>query len=158
MDYTTTAKRILQENLYMSLSTCDGKTPWVAPLYYWMDDDYALYFASPTDTLHAQHILKNPAVAVAIFDSRQPEGTGTGVQIEGTASLVDEKEYPRVLELRNRKKYPDAQERAKHPVDQEKYTGIKRIFKIVPSKFYMPDEEYWEKHKLDRRVEVRLRD
>ena len=158
MDYKTAAKRILQESQYMSLSTCDGKTPWVAPIYYWMDDEYDLYFASPTDTLHAQHILKNPAVAVAIFDSRQPEGTGTGVQIEGRASLLDEKEYVKVLELRNKKKYPAEQERAKHPIDLAKYQGIKRIFKIVSLKFYMPDEDYWEKQHLDRRIEVPLKD
>ena len=80
------------------------------------------------------------------------------MQIEGRASLLDEKEYVKVLELRNKKKYPAEQERAKHPIDLAKYQGIKRIFKIVSLKFYMPDEDYWEKQHLDRRIEVPLKD
>src|SRR3989338_8693997 len=87
-------KKIIKNNIYLSLSTCNGKSPWVAPLQYVVDEKHNFYFVSPINSLHARHILKNQNIAFTIFDSHQPPGTGEGIQVSGKASLSKKKDYP----------------------------------------------------------------
>lgn len=92
-------KEVIDGNRYLTLSTTNGTEPWIAPLEYFRDDEN-LYFLSPDDSRHAQHIASNPTVAVAIFDAEQPEYnvgatfTLRGVQIKATARRLDEGAYP----------------------------------------------------------------
>lgn len=159
MDHNKIAKEIIENNMYLSIATSDGENSWIAPLFYTIDEQYNFYFVSAIDSVHAQHIQKNPHVAIAIFDSHQPEGTGNGVQIKAKAGLVDEREYPKVMEYFQRKLFPDEEERAKHPINPKEYSGtVRRIFKIEPLKCYVQDTEYWKVKKIDRRIEVKLRD
>lgn len=84
------AKKIIEENIYMTIATSDENgIPWVAPLFYAVDDSYNFYFISQLSSLHSKHILKNPNVAFAIFDSHQKEGSGSGVQGSGKAYLLN---------------------------------------------------------------------
>jgi hypothetical protein len=46
-----------------------------------------LWVSSP-DARHSQNIAARPEVAIAIFDSRQPPGTGAGAYIAATATQV----------------------------------------------------------------------
>lgn len=91
---------VVERQRYLALSTTDGRRPWVAVLEYLRDEEGNLYFFSPEDSVHARHIEGNPAVAVAIFGSEQPDyaadatATLDGVQIEGTARKLSESEYP----------------------------------------------------------------
>jgi len=156
MDYEKTAGEIIENNLYMTLATADGD-PWIAPLFYTIDENYNIYFNSAEDSIHTQHIMKNPNVAVAIFDSTQKEGTATGLQIEGKVSLVYEENYKKIIELFHNKKHK-MKGKKESPVDYDKYkTGNKKIFKIETLKFYMLDEESWEKNHIDKRREVKLK-
>ncbi len=81
------AKKIIKENRYLTLATA-GETPWAAPLYYQVDNQFKFYFISQTSSLHARHINNQPVVAFAIFDSHQKEGTGNGVQGLGTVDVL----------------------------------------------------------------------
>lgn len=83
------ATNILNSNCYLSLGTTDGNIPWVAPVFYCMDERFNLYFISQLDSLHSIHIQKQPLVSFAIFDSHQPEGEGNGVQGDGTVALLE---------------------------------------------------------------------
>ncbi len=97
------------------------------------------------DSLHVGHILKNPSVAFAIFDSHQKEGTGNGIQGIGKAYLLRNDELSEAL-----KWYHTTFVEMK----PESFTGDApyRLFKIVPEKFYVLDPEA----KVDKRVEVSL--
>ncbi len=92
-------EEILKRNRYLALSTTDGTQPWVAPVEYMLDDNLDFYFFSTQDSLHARHLDALSRVAVAVFDSEQPEYTPegsvtlNGVQIEGTARQLSESEY-----------------------------------------------------------------
>ena len=146
MDKKEFVQKIIKNNLYLSLSTCDGKNPWIAPVQYVVDNRYNFYFISAVDSLHGQHILKNPNVAFTIFDSRQPSGTGEGIQVLGKASLIEKANYPDVViryfdELKN------------IPINLDKYA----VFKIEPIKFYVPDTEAWKKEGVDKRIEVKMK-
>jgi hypothetical protein len=47
---------------------------------------------SSPDARHSRNIAVRPEIAIAIFDSRQPAGTGAGVYVAATASVVPEAE------------------------------------------------------------------
>lgn len=138
------ARDIIKNNIYLTLATADGE-PWVAPVYYCVDDKYNFYFMSQMDSLHTQHILKNPVVAFAIFDSHQKEGTGNGIQGKGKAYLVKEDEIDEAL----RWYHTTFVELTKEGLANSPYN----FFKIIPEKFYILDPD--EKH-VDKRIEVFL--
>jgi hypothetical protein len=85
------------------LSTTDGIKPWIAPLEYISDNDLNLYFFSPENAAHSQHLKENMHVAVAIFDAVQPEYEPApvmrlaGLQIMATAQKQQEP-YPPLVE------------------------------------------------------------
>lgn len=54
----------------MTLASANNNQPWVCTVYY-VDDEKGLYFVTSKTTRHAQEIMKNPLVAVSIFDSLQ---------------------------------------------------------------------------------------
>lgn len=138
------ARDIIKSNIYLTLGTTDGE-PWVAPVYYCVDDKYNFYFMSQMDSLHSQHILNNPVVAFAIFDSHQKEGTGNGVQGKGRAYLLKEEEWDEAL----RWYHTTFIELTKEDLANSPY----HFFKIIPETFYILDPD--EKH-VDKRVEVNL--
>lgn len=138
------ARDIIKNNIYLSLATADGE-PWVAPVYYCVDDKYNFYFMSQMDSLHTQHILKNPVVAFAIFDSHQKEGTGNGIQGKGKTYLLKEEEWDEVLKWY----HTSFIDLTKEVLKNSPYY----FFKIVPEKFYILDPD--EKH-VDKRIEVFL--
>lgn len=128
----------------MTIATSDENgIPWVAPLFYAVDDSYNFYFISQLSSLHSKHILKNPNVAFAIFDSHQEEGGGNGVQGSGKVSLLYEGELSEAF-----KWYKTAFIEMK----PESFKGEApyRFFKLVPEHFYIQDPEA----KVDKRIEV----
>ena len=136
------AKGIIKSNVYLTLGTAD-KDPWVAPVFYAVDNKYNFYYISQMDSLHTKHILNNPTVAFAIFDSHQKEGAGNGVQGFGEAHLLKNEELSEAFKWYHTT-FVD--------MKPESFTGSApyRFFKIVPEKFYVLDPDA----KVDKRVEV----
>ena len=66
-------RTLIERNRYLSLATSDGTDPWIAPLEYISDDELNLYYFSPENAAHSQHIDKHQTVAVTVFDAVQPE-------------------------------------------------------------------------------------
>lgn len=136
---------IINSNKYLSLATTDGQSPWVAPLYYCLDQEFNLYFISQLDSVHSQHLVKNPKVAFAIFDSHQEEGTGNGIQGSGVVKLLTG---------------DDLKEGLKHyhtnfvDLNYENLSkdGGYKLFKLEVQKWYILDTEV----DTDKRVEVKL--
>ncbi len=85
------AKNIIESNIYCSLSTCspDGE-PWISPVFFVYDNDWNLYWSSAIVSQHSQNIYSNGGkVAIAIYGSQVPEGTGQGLYFTGTARVVE---------------------------------------------------------------------
>ncbi len=139
----STVQDIIKSNIYLTLATSDGK-PWAAPLFYCTDSAYNFYFISQMDSLHIHHILNNPYVAFAIFDSMAKEGTGTGVQGSGKVSLLESTE-----EIEIALNYYHTSFISCTPKD---FTGDKpyRLFKLTPDTFYTQDPDA----DVDKRVKV----
>ena len=140
-----TAKEIIKSNVYLTLGTSANDLPWVAPLFYAINEQYTFYFISQLDSLHIKHILKNSNVSFAIFDSHQKEGTGNGVQGSGKAYLLDETELPEAFKWYHTTYIEMKPESFKSPAPY-------RFFKIITEHFYVLDPEA----PTDKRVEVKL--
>ena len=85
------AKNIIESNLYCSLSTCSTEgEPWISPLLFVYDENWNLYWSSAIVSKHSQNIYSNAGkVAIAIYGSPIPEGTGQGLYLTGTATEVE---------------------------------------------------------------------
>lgn len=88
-DPATTAKAIIDANLYMVLGTADEHGhPWVSPVYYAPVGYRELLWVSRPETLHSRNLVRRPDVSIVIFDSSVPIGTGQGVYMAATAEEV----------------------------------------------------------------------
>lgn len=158
MDVKVIVKQIIESSTYLSLATTNGANPWVNAIFYACDKDYNLYFASYNNSLHVQNILKNPNVAVAIFDSHIIPGSGKtqGVQIKAACKRVTKDELPKAIDILYAKRFPDPKERATRDLSIERFTKednqgrADHIYKITPQHFYILDTKAGK----DTRVEV----
>jgi uncharacterized protein YhbP (UPF0306 family) len=96
------SNEILTKIRYATISTIDeaGK-PWAAPVWYVFDEDYNIYWWSPTEAQHSRNISANPTVYVTIFDSTLPEGEGVGLYLRASAGEVSEAELNDAIERYN---------------------------------------------------------
>lgn len=137
-------REVLTGNRYLTLATADGEEPWVAPIEYLHDEQFNFYFFSTDDSRHSRHIEQNPTVAIAIFDTTQPEYSADlstslrGVQIRATARRLSNEEYPEAVNAAI-----DALELPMPPYS---------VYQIVPSAIYLPKVS----NGINVRVEVEL--
>jgi uncharacterized protein YhbP (UPF0306 family) len=85
------ARQIIESNIYCSLSTCsvDGM-PWATPVFFIYDEQWNIYWSSAVNCQHSQNIYTNHGrVAVAIYGSVLPMGTGQGLYFTGTAAELE---------------------------------------------------------------------
>lgn len=79
----------LKSHNFMTIATADGK-PWVANVYYVVDDGFNLYFLSEPASKHGRDLAKNPSVSCSIADSNQKvTDKKIGVQLQGSAKIVN---------------------------------------------------------------------
>ncbi|MBI4099729.1 pyridoxamine 5'-phosphate oxidase family protein [Candidatus Microgenomates bacterium] len=149
-DFNLLARKIIEKNQYMTL----GTNGWVSPVCYVFDAKFNLYWASPPNARHSQNIAKNPAISVAIFDSRQDVGTGVGLQIEGMAKKVTLAEFPEVLKTYFGHKWPYGNlaktflDHFKQLLQNKAYS----FYKFTPQKVWLNDPN----SEVDRRIEIPL--
>lgn len=91
-DIEAKARKIVNENLYLTVSVCstDGK-PWIANLYYAVDKELNFYWYSPKTSLHSSIIRDNPSVALAIFNSTAIGDDVDAVYVQANAHEVTNK-------------------------------------------------------------------
>jgi uncharacterized protein YhbP (UPF0306 family) len=80
-----------------------SQNPWIATLYFAVDDNFDIYFISESKSLHGKNILDNKKVSCGIADSKQKVNEEKiGVQLAGVASeITDENEIRYALALWN---------------------------------------------------------
>lgn len=141
--YQKRAKEILSTIKYATIATVseDGK-PSNSPVAHSVDGDLTIYWASDKNSQHSQNIRANENVAVVIYDSTAPEGTGEGLYFEATAIEINTPE-----------------EIIAHGESPEKLLGdaIRRFYKATPLRAWMNDVEEKDGHFVrDCRVEISL--
>ena len=100
----TIARRIIDENLYMTIGTADGSgAPWVSPVYYAPQEYSEFFWVSYPQARHSRNIEVRPQVSIVIFDSRTPINTGQAVYMAGLAQQVPEENLGRGIDVYSRR-------------------------------------------------------
>jgi len=83
------ARRILDAGRYAVLATADADgVPWASPVWFAQQDYGELYWISYPGSRHSQNIDVRPQIAMVVFDSTVPPGTGQGVYMTAVAEQV----------------------------------------------------------------------
>ena len=81
-------KGLLAEVAAMTLATCKGGLPWATDIYF-APDGYDLFFFSSPDSRHCLNLVLNPACAASVHPVATSWREIRGLQMEGTAGLVN---------------------------------------------------------------------
>jgi uncharacterized protein YhbP (UPF0306 family) len=130
-------------HIQFALAT-NGEHPWIATMYYGMDDNLNIYFLTNPESIHAKGLKQNPFVSAVIADSPQkPDSKKVGIQLYGSASEIEGEENIKagfkiwcgVLKVTDPK---------------YSYEGIKsgdlkyRLYKLTPKKMKYYNEGLWD--------------
>ena len=97
------ARVIVDTNLYMTLATADAAgRPWVSPVWYAASGYAEFYWVSSPEARHSRNIAAHPEVAVVIFDSRAPIGTGQAVYVRAVAEELAGADLDRGIDVFSR--------------------------------------------------------
>jgi uncharacterized protein len=132
----------LETHNTMTLGTCSGDVPWAATVFY-ASDDLRLYFFSVPDSRHCQNLAANPRVAVTVQEDYHDWQKIKGIQLEGTAILVDsiiEKAKAMAVYAR---KYPEVIRLFTNPASGLFYKAFLKVkfYCVVPQKLFFIDNE-----------------
>lgn len=149
------AAEIIHKILYITIATVskDGQ-PWNSPVYSVFDKDLNFYWSSDKDSQHSRNIRENKNVFLVIYDSTVPESTGEGVYIQAEAYELAAKDEitvaRRITQIRK------GQESELTEKEYEKFTGdtVRKIYKAVPKKVWMNEDERDENGKFIRDIRV----
>lgn len=157
-DIIDLTRKILKENKFLSLATTNKEGEvWAAPLSYAIDESYNFYFVTALDSIHIQHIRKNPYIAFSIFNSTLRVSDIDGLQIKGIVGEVEKNELPSIVKMYYQQVFPDIEERKEWEAEPEQFTKddfpVYRFFQIVPTEIYKRDTDNTE---VDRRVQINI--
>ena len=98
-DPAAVARAIVDEIAYMTIASAgDDGRPWASPVWFAHAGYAEFVWVSRPDTRHSRNVAARPEVAIVIFDSRTPIGTGRAVYVEAQAGEVaDEAEVDRLM-------------------------------------------------------------
>ena len=87
------ARDVIDTNRYMTVGTTepDG-LPRLSPVYYTHDKYHDFYWVSAAGAQHSKNLLRQPTIAVLIFDSSVDPGSTRAVYINATAQQIPEPE------------------------------------------------------------------
>jgi nitroimidazol reductase NimA-like FMN-containing flavoprotein (pyridoxamine 5'-phosphate oxidase superfamily) len=96
VDPPALARSIIEANRYLTLATADQDgLPWASPVWFASADLQEFFWVSSPDARHSRNLTARPEVAVVIFDSGQPIGTGRAVYLSARAEQVPEPDVDR---------------------------------------------------------------
>jgi len=138
------AAEIIKKIPYITLATVsDDGQPWNSPLWSVYDKDLNFYWVSDQKSVHSEDLRSNNKVFCVIYDSTMAEGTGEGVYFKGKAFELAEREV--LVECPTREK----------PITF-KGNDILKIYKVVPEKIWMNDDEKDVNGKYVRDIKVEV--
>jgi len=132
------AKKMIEENIYMTIATAskDGK-PWVSPVYFAYDSKFNFYWSSAKMSLHSRLIKNNNHAAAVIFNSNAKEGTGDAVYMAGRAAEVSYTEIPHALNLLSKRTgIANKYFKDRNPEDYGPSSPV-RLYRFIPAKFWV---------------------
>jgi nitroimidazol reductase NimA-like FMN-containing flavoprotein (pyridoxamine 5'-phosphate oxidase superfamily) len=99
-----TARQVIDDALYLVLATADASgRPWSTPVYFAHRGYTEFVWVSSPDATHSRNIAVRPEVAIAVFDSRDPIGTGQGVYMPAVAARLSGDDVATAIETFSRR-------------------------------------------------------
>jgi nitroimidazol reductase NimA-like FMN-containing flavoprotein (pyridoxamine 5'-phosphate oxidase superfamily) len=93
-------RSIVDASAYMTLATADERgSPWASPVWYATADYREFVWISAPQARHSRNLAARPEIAIVVFDSTQPPGTGEGAYLSAHAEMVAEPELDRCIEI-----------------------------------------------------------
>lgn len=135
---------------FCSIATVDEKGVWSNPVYFAWDDKFNFYFISQMPSRHMQNISKNPRIAVSIYKTEQ-KGDVYGIQLEGTARILSEKDKKDEIQHA----YDTYYGRAGHGPDVQQYINNPTwlYVKIIPEQIYYFDTRFFDEERQEVPIE-----
>jgi len=134
--------KYLETHNTMTLGTCSDDVPWAATVFY-ASDGLRLYFFSVPDSRHCQNLAANPRVAVTVQEDYHDWQKIKGIQLEGTAILVDSIiEKAKAIAVYARK-YPEVIRLFTNPASGVFHKAFLKVkfYCVVPQKLFFIDNE-----------------
>jgi pyridoxine/pyridoxamine 5'-phosphate oxidase len=132
-DPTGSAKRIVEQNVYMTLATADGEgRPWASPVWFAHENFASFVWVSKPEARHSQNLAVRPQVGIVIFDSTVGQGEAEAVYLEAEAEQVtssDDEE--RCIGIFNRRS--EALGWPSWPVENVRPPARLRLYRATPS-------------------------
>lgn len=127
----------LKEAKMLQVATAKDNQPWACTVYFAVDEDLNLYWISKTARRHSQEIRENEKVAGTIVLPHTPGDNVRGIQFQGVAKELTDKDEAKVGMTYYAERYG---------MDQERVDAILKgkdghvCYKITPSLFVLFDE------------------
>jgi len=103
---------IVRANHYMVLATADRSgRPWASPVWFATADCESFYWVSKPEARHSRNLAERPELALTIFDSRQPPGTGHGAYASAVGAPVPDAELEEGLQVYSDESVDDGMDR-----------------------------------------------
>jgi pyridoxine/pyridoxamine 5'-phosphate oxidase len=99
-DVDTTARRLIDAMMYMTLATADDDgRPWASPLWFAPAGYTEFLWVSDPDARHSRNLATRPQVAIVIFDSTVPIGAAEALYVEAFAEQLSGAELERGIAI-----------------------------------------------------------
>jgi uncharacterized protein YhbP (UPF0306 family) len=104
LDLTIVLKKIIDSNRYMTLATADdGGRPWASPVWFAHDAYKEFFWVSRPDANHSRNLVIRPELAMVIFDSTVPPGSGQAVYVAANGAELSGQESDRAIAIYSRR-------------------------------------------------------
>ena len=148
-DPATIAREIVDQSLYMVVSTADQSgQPWASPVFYAPTTAYRDYFwVSAPEATHSRNLRERREVGIVIFDSSTPLNEGQGVYILGVGRELPAHETTEGIGIFSKRSKSHGGE--KWAVEDVRDPSQHRLYQATAEAVYVLDED-------DHRVEIPL--
>ena len=139
----------LEATFFCALATREAHGVWACPVYFAYDEKLNLYFISMPKSRHMKNIARDPRVAVAIYSTAQtPGGDVKGIQLEGRARIVRDKEVEEVYSIYFRRRFPVTGRSKNNPTAHMGPRAAWKFVKIVPKNIYYFDTRVFDETRV----------
>ena len=139
MDLGTLIHNYLKQAKLMQVATSKGNQPWACTVYFSFDDELNLYWISTPDRRHSEEIRNNEKVAGTIVLPHTPGDKVRGVQFQGVAEELNDKDEAKEAMKNYAERYSMNNERVNEILENRDGDGH-LPYKISPTLYVLFDE------------------
>lgn len=154
IESTSRAVALIQNSMFLTLATSDGKKPWSIPLAFSVGRDSTLVFYSAVESLHSRHLEHCSDVAASIFTG--PPSVD-GLQLSGTCTVVMDDKVAEVADRYFTSLFSgDDLAWWQRPAVDFMTGALWRFYEVDIESAFVIEQDQFSETRLDRRVNVNI--